>query len=751
MAALSSFGYGVLGLNILLSLIFLSACITAIILTNQNYNTSTANADWILVGALTPNSANFRIRLLEQNNDNDEDDEEEERRFVVSTIPLEQVYYSSSSSNEQQQPPPPALNDVLIWDEGLPTIVKNNNGNNNNNNNTNMGWTTYVQSITVESLESNTRYYYGIIVSAAAAAASSSSFTTNNNSNNNNGQGFHRLIRSGQFRTAPAIGQRTNFSFVAGGCAMTGSQHKVFETIAATTTTTTTNHHDSKNVLFFLHLGDFHYLDLNTNDLKQRIQGIDQTLLSSTQAKLFSQMAFVGMWDDHDWLGNDSLGYNSPGRETALESYKQAFPHPQPLPSESSSSSTSSLNRTGGVYHAFTIGTVRFVLSDLRSERTLSSIYSKEQKQWLLNELSQSNQYDFIIWITPSPWIGMVDLDQDNWMSVPQDRRDLSTFISSSSSNSTLRLTQNLLAISADAHMVAFDDGSNTFYGHVQDENDDDDKNKNNGTTTTTTPQRPSFPILQTGPLDRLGSVKGGPYSHGCTAYKYERNHQYSIISFTTDTDTTTPTTGSNTKQEEDGNNDKEPCLEIRSYRWLEGQRDSTQEILNQRLCGKIFNTIKENTTTTTTTTGTDVNAAATTTTTTVGGSCEEPIPLFSSTNKALLISAACVLVLVFVASCCLVRQLQQQQEDEDEEDILIRRWYCHVLILSMIVVIWFGPTLVAGICIPMAMGYPQFDTYPILIIGLLLVGCAFLYILGWMYLIRRRRQQQQVKQRYTI
>ena len=48
--------------------------------------------------------------------------------------------------------------------------------------------------------------------------------------------------------------------------------------------------------------------------------------------------------------------------------------------------------------------------------------------------------------------------------------------------------------VSGDAHMVAIDDGTNSGYGP-------------DGS--------PGFPVLHAAALDRPGSVKGGPYSHG--------------------------------------------------------------------------------------------------------------------------------------------------------------------------------------------------------------------------------------------
>ena len=48
--------------------------------------------------------------------------------------------------------------------------------------------------------------------------------------------------------------------------------------------------------------------------------------------------------------------------------------------------------------------------------------------------------------------------------------------------------------ISGDAHMVALDDGSNSDYSASG---------------------RAAFPVLHAAALDRPGSEKGGPYSHG--------------------------------------------------------------------------------------------------------------------------------------------------------------------------------------------------------------------------------------------
>jgi phosphodiesterase/alkaline phosphatase D-like protein len=335
-------------------------------------------------------------------------------------------------------------------------------------------------------------------------------------------QSENSLIRNGRFQTPAIEGQAFSFKIATAGCAWTGSESDVFRQVAK---------HDP---LFLLHLGDFHYEDIATNDMNKRLEAVDIVMGSNAQRELFRQVPLAYIWDDHDWLGNDSgeAEKDSGARETALKSYQLAFPH-HPL----------ALNGDAvPIYHAFTIGTVRFILTDLRSEANETHIYSDEQRDWLYQELSAADQYDFVIWASSKPWIGKVTLGEDNWAGQPEDRQQLSDIIST-----TLAQSQNLLAVSSDSHMVAFDDGSNTYYG----------RNSSNGNDIM------SFPILQSGPFDRLGSAKGGPFSDGCHTVEKERNHQYAIISFEADTG-------------------GEPCLEITTY-------DQQEVVMNRKLCGKIF------------------------------------------------------------------------------------------------------------------------------------------------------------------
>ena len=89
------------------------------------------------------------------------------------------------------------------------------------------------------------------------------------------------------------------------------------------------------------------------------------------------------------------------------------------------------------------------------------------------------------MWGNPNPWITADEPGTDPWGGFPDERRRIADAVAE---------IDNLVMVSGDAHMVAIDDGTNSGFA----------KDGSAG-----------FPVLHAAPLDRPGSVKGGPYSHG--------------------------------------------------------------------------------------------------------------------------------------------------------------------------------------------------------------------------------------------
>lgn len=278
----------------------------------------------------------------------------------------------------------------------------------------------------------------------------------------------------GQFRT-PAEGG-FSFTIAFGACANTRSNHPVFDTIRR------------HQPLFFLHMGDLHYEDIGANDRGRFRQAYDTVLAQPNQAALYRSAPIVYIWDDHDYGPNDSDA-TAPGRTAARLTYQEYVPH-YPL-------------AAGGgdvpIYQAFTIGRVRFILTDTRSERTPrsepdnteKSMLGPTQKAWLKQQLLAANGvYPVIVWVSTSPWIAdLPGSGDDNWAGYSTERRELADFIEQ-------QAIQGLLMLCGDVHMLAIDDGRNNRYS---------------------TSGARGFPVMQAAPLDRANAsdLPDNTYSEG--------------------------------------------------------------------------------------------------------------------------------------------------------------------------------------------------------------------------------------------
>ncbi len=284
----------------------------------------------------------------------------------------------------------------------------------------------------------------------------------------------------GLLRTFPVAGQAASFKFAFGSCARTGSQHSVFSLIA------------SREPTVFVHLGDMHYTNISRNDPRLYRAAWDTVLSSTAQGALYRTVPLAYVWDDHDF-GPNNADLRSPSRPTARRVYREYAPH-YPLPADEA------LPQAAGdapIYQAFTLGRARFILTDLRSERTANkfddgpnkSALGPLQKSWFLKELlTASRTHGIVFWGSSLPWIG--EPGGDSWQGYATERREIANFIAHNN-------IRNLCILCGDAHMLAADDGTNSDYS------------EKGGLR---------IPVLHGSALDQGGSIKGGPYSHGTHA-----------------------------------------------------------------------------------------------------------------------------------------------------------------------------------------------------------------------------------------
>jgi hypothetical protein len=239
-------------------------------------------------------------------------------------------------------------------------------------------------------------------------------------------------------------------------------------------------------------MGDFHYENVAQNDPARFMRAYDDVFESRTQSELYRSVPVAYMWDDHDYGPNDSDG-TSPSREASRRVYRDAVPH-YPLPAGETT-----------INQAFTIGRVRFVLTDLRSERTPigarddggKSMLGEAQRDWLLAELeAAAARYPLVVWVSTVPWITRQGDPTHGWQPFARERTLIADHIK------RVGLATRIIMLSGDAHMSAMDDGTNSNYA------------------SDAAPGEPGFVVVQAGPFDRWTSIKGGPYSHAISRHR---------------------------------------------------------------------------------------------------------------------------------------------------------------------------------------------------------------------------------------
>ena len=313
--------------------------------------------------------------------------------------------------------------------------------------------------VRLDSLEPGTPYYYRLEINDTidAFAGYSGTFTT---------------PQDGPF----------SYKIAFGSCAVTGSSSPVFEQIS------------QEDLLLFISTGDLHYENIDDNCASRFVQAYYRVFHSTAQASLYRNTAFAYMWDDHDFGNNNSDG-SSPCKEDAIAAYRQFVPH-YPLAFDQPASPIS---------QSFTLGRVRFLLTDLRSQKVEPRYDGCERTrvgtnfgldthlQWFQDQLlTARDSGQVVVWLSGIPYINheggpnYVCDEDDDWGGFPEERQWIADFVKEQ------RIP--ICIIAGDAHMVAIDDGTNSDYA------------SGGGAP---------IPVFHAAPLDRYGSYKGGPYSHG--------------------------------------------------------------------------------------------------------------------------------------------------------------------------------------------------------------------------------------------
>lgn len=315
----------------------------------------------------------------------------------------------------------------------------------------------FMAKMNISGLAPNTQYFYAVESNGVLDASSED-------------VGKIKTPNSGAF----------SFTFAHGSCSVTGN-HGVYTAIK------------NKNPLFFLETGDFHYQDPNSSNISAHRTPYENIILSQgPTASLLKSTALAYTWDDHDYCGNNNSGSGNIGTVNARQAYQEYIPH-YPLVAGSGNVP---------IYQAFTIGRVRFILSDLRSMRTSSSMMGTVQKDWFKQEcINARNNCQMIAWVTGTSFGGT---QSDNWGGFSAERIELSNFFRDNN-------IQNMFMMSGDAHMVAIDNGTNHDFSTGSNNPND-------------------YPVFAAAALNNSGSNKGGTYSQGVFTNPNSSTGQYGLV-----------------------------------------------------------------------------------------------------------------------------------------------------------------------------------------------------------------------------
>jgi alkaline phosphatase D len=242
------------------------------------------------------------------------------------------------------------------------------------------------------------------------------------------------------------------------------------------------------------------YADITSNNIGLYREAFGNTLRASRQSALYRSLPIAYTWDDHDYSSNNS-NKNAVARPAARAAYREIVPH-YPLDAGAGDAP---------IYQSFVVGRAYFIMTDLRSERdpagnTLDAsrtMMGAAQKQWFKEELLYAKaNYPLIFWVSSVPWIADAANNRDDWGGYQAERVEIADFIKANH-------IRNLIILSADAHVIAADDGTNSDYA---------------------TGGGAPLPVLHAAALHRSGSVKGGPYSEGSFPNPSASDGQYGLV-----------------------------------------------------------------------------------------------------------------------------------------------------------------------------------------------------------------------------
>lgn len=240
-------------------------------------------------------------------------------------------------------------------------------------------------------------------------------------------------------RTHPTPGTPTSFTFVAGSCQFTGSNHPVWDRIL------------EEDALGLGHMGDLHYGDATT--LAAWRTAVESSFTAPRMRALLAALPITWSWDNHDRIITNpagagtglNLGETDPATNTEWRKL-------------AGTAGWASADTTG---RTWVIGRVRFIQTDQWTVRddgdgdpAPRTFLGTAQKQWFKDTLDAATE-EVIVWLCQ--WTGQNHAN-GRWNSFPEETTELEAFI-----NARPAVKSRMVMIGGDSHSLQVTDGTRTF------------------------------------------------------------------------------------------------------------------------------------------------------------------------------------------------------------------------------------------------------------------------------------------------
>lgn len=294
-----------------------------------------------------------------------------------------------------------------------------------------------------------------------------------------------------KFKTLPQ--GPSSFKIIGGSCNRTGSNAPTFDAIVA----------EDPNL--FIHLGDFHYEDVNSVNPQDYAEAMDLAMSEKIKMTLRAG-AWEYRYDNHDSL-KPTPNKNDANWVYFIDYFLKSHVYHPPA-------STTPLD--DGIYYSYKMGRVLIINTELRRNRDpqnspespTKSLLGTKQKTWLKQVLLDSkNDSDIqcILWASTLLWTAdrndplgdSLDSWGASWGSYETERAEIANFIYENQ-------VKNIFFLCGDTHMQAIDDGRNSCY--ITD-------NEGNRVDPNTIDKAYWMPMLEASPFDQYIDIEGGPFA----------------------------------------------------------------------------------------------------------------------------------------------------------------------------------------------------------------------------------------------